>query len=115
MLEDDAQAHKLRLQQHCAFARGAGEDGAVVGQQRGWKAVFFCGGVEDLDNVGSLDGAEDDAGGEQAGVVVEVVEDFDVGAVGEAPVSGVALPHLVGQRRLEADERGLGTLLRLRG
>ena len=46
-------------------------------------------------------------------MVVEVVEDLDAGVVGELPVSEVALPHLVGQIGLEADERALGPLLRL--
>ena len=47
-------------------------------------------------------------------MVVEVVEDLDVAAVGEVPVGGVGLPHLVGQLGLEADEGAAGPLLRLR-
>ena len=60
-----------------------------------------------------LDGEEGVRGGEQARVVVEVVDDLPVGAVGEVPVGNVALPHLVRKRGLEADEEGLGALLRL--
>jgi len=86
VLEDNAQRFQLGLQQNLALARGAGEDGAVVGEQRGGKTVFLGGGVEDLDDVGALDGGEGNAGKQQAGVVVEVVEDLDVTAVGEAPV-----------------------------
>ncbi len=48
-------------------------------------------------------------------MVVEEVEDLDVLAVGEVPVGGVGLPHLVGEGGLEADEGGAGALLGLRG
>ena len=37
-------------------------------------------------------------------MVVEVVEDLDAGVVSPLPVREVALPHLVGQVGLEADE-----------
>jgi hypothetical protein len=48
-------------------------------------------------------------------VVVEPGEDLDVGAIGEAVVSEVGLPGLVGLLGLEADVGGLRFLLRLSG
>ncbi len=48
------------------------------------------------------------AGDGQPGVVVDDVEDLDVGAVGEVPVGDVGLPAFVGQVGFEAvqDDRG---------
>ena len=46
-----------------------------------------------------------------AGVVVEPVEDFDVGAVGEPPVGEVGLPSFVGLFGGEADVGALGSFL----
>lgn len=64
------------------------------------------------------DGGAGDAvvGGDRegvAGVVVEEVEDFDVGAVGQAPVGEVGLPAFVGLFGGEADVGGLGSFLGL--
>jgi hypothetical protein len=42
------------------------------------------------------------AGKGESGVVVEQVEDFHVGAVGQVPVGDIGLPELVGQFGLEA-------------
>src|SRR5262249_61838793 len=44
---------------------------------------------------------------------VEQVQDLDRAAIGELPGGGVALPGLVGELSLEADEGGLGALVRL--
>jgi hypothetical protein len=46
-------------------------------------------------------------------VVVDEIEDLDPGGIGEVPFGGVGLPELVGQLGLEADEGGLGPLVRL--
>jgi hypothetical protein len=46
-------------------------------------------------------------------VVVDDVEDLDVGAVGQPPVRRVGLPQLVGQGRLEPHERRARALVRL--
>jgi len=67
-----------------------------------------------FDDVQSFDREEGVAGEGEAGMVVEVVEDLDTGCIGELPVGEVALPHFVGQIGLEAKERALGALLRLR-
>ena len=48
-----------------------------------------------------------------AGVIVDPVEDFDVGAVGEPPVRAVGLPAFVGLFGGEADVGGLRSFLRL--
>ena len=48
-------------------------------------------------------------------MVVEVIEDLDSAAVGQLPVGEVALPHLVGERRLEADEGATWSLVGLWG
>jgi len=48
-------------------------------------------------------------------VVVDDVEDLNVPAAGEDPVSGVGLPALVGQISLEPPPRALGPLVGLGG
>jgi hypothetical protein len=48
-------------------------------------------------------------------VVIDRVQDLDVGAVGERPVGGVGLPPLVRHRGLEPHERAPWTLLGLWG
>ena len=47
-------------------------------------------------------------------MVVDEVEDLDFAGVGQAPLGGIGLPELVGQLRLEADERSLGAFVRFR-
>lgn len=37
-------------------------------------------------------------------MVVDQVEDLDLGGVGQVPVGGVGLPELVGQLSFEADK-----------
>jgi hypothetical protein len=44
--------------------------------------------MEALHHVSPLDGPESVAGEEQAGVVVEVVEDFNITAISQVPRSG---------------------------
>lgn len=60
--------------------------------------------MEGVDHVAGLDGGEGGGGQEQAGVVVEKVEDLKLAAVRQLPGCGVDLPGFVGQRGLEADE-----------
>lgn len=50
------------------------------------------------------------AGDQEPGVVVEPVEDLDVGAVGQVPVGEVGLPALVGLCGFEASVGGPGSL-----
>src|SRR5450759_2658045 len=47
-------------------------------------------------------------------MVIDQVQNLDVGAVGQLPVGRVGLPHLVGQLGLEAYPGRLGALVRLR-
>jgi hypothetical protein len=65
------------------------------------------------DDVGAFDSEVRVGGQAEAGVVVEEVEDLDVGAVGQLPVGSVDLPHLVGEVGLEAYEGAAGALLGL--
>jgi hypothetical protein len=46
-----------------------------------------------------------------AGVVVEPVQNFDVGALGQPPVGEVGLPAFIGLFGGKADEGGLGSAL----
>lgn len=67
-------------------------------------AGFEEGGDHDVAGHGGV-GA---AGKEVAGVVIEPVEDLDVGAVGQSPVGEVGLPALVGLFGLESPVGGPG-------
>jgi hypothetical protein len=76
-------------------------------------AVALSCEVEGLEHVRGFDGVQCNGGEAEARVVVDQVENLDVGGVGQLPVGRVGLPHLVGQLGLEANPRGLGTLVRL--
>lgn len=76
VLGRDPQPLELDLQEHLATARGGGEDGAVVAKQAGWGAVQGNSHAENVDYVSGLDGRESPRGQEQAGVVVDHVEDL---------------------------------------
>src|ERR1700736_1825976 len=69
---------------------GGGGPGGGGGGEAG-EGVREC-----LNHVVAAHGGVGAAGQEQAGVVVEDVEDFYVGVIGEAPVGDVGLPELVG-------------------
>ena len=71
--------------------------------------MFVCGGEEGVDDVVAGDRGVGGAAEQVAGVVVEPVEDLDVGAVGEAPVGEVGLPALVGLGGVEAAVGGAGS------
>jgi hypothetical protein len=72
-----------------AAAEAGGVDAAVVGQRARWRAVLVDCGEERRDDVIAGDGLMGGAGDQVAGVVIEPVEDLDVGAVGEAPMEEV--------------------------
>lgn len=95
-------------------ALSGGEDGAVVGEQASGGAPGGDGGQEGVDDVGAGRDGACMAGDGQPGVVVEDVEDFHGGAIGEVPVGDVGLPSLVGLFGFKANPRGAGTFLRLR-
>jgi hypothetical protein len=71
--------------------------------------------VEAGDHIGGLGGQSGIGGDQQPGVVINEVEDVDLGAVHQAPVGEVGLPALVGQVGFEADRGALGSLVGLWG
>lgn len=89
----DAQFAEQDLQGGASAAAGCGgEDGAVVGQDGGGGAPpGECGG-EGIGDVGAGDGGSGQAGRGKPGVVVEEVEDFRLGVIGQLPVGDVGLP-----------------------
>jgi hypothetical protein len=95
VLGGDPQPLELDLQEHLAAPRGRGEDSAVVAEQGG-RPVHGDRPPKDLHDVGCLHGRVGAGGQEQAGVVVDHVEDLSTPFPGEAPVGDVGLPHLVG-------------------
>jgi len=110
----DAEVLELGFDDDFAPPGLAAEDSCVVAQPSRWITVCLSGFIEDLDYIGGLDGRESDRGHDQARVVVDQVQDLDLAAVGEQPVSGVGLPHLIGEVRLEALERRARSLPGLR-
>jgi hypothetical protein len=83
-------------------AWAAGEDGTVVGEHACREPVGCDrrgdGGLDD----GGLEDVASVAGQREAGVVVQQVEDLDLGAVTQGLVGDVSLPALVGLVGLEA-------------
>jgi len=69
--------------------------------------------TEAVDHVSSFEDTAGVGADDEPGVIVDLIEDLDVGAIGESPVGGVELPTLVGLLRLEANERALRALVRL--
>ena len=80
-----------------------------------WAGQAIAGGgvTEAVDHVGGFEDAAGVGADDEPGVVVDLVEDLDVGAVGQRPVGGVELPAFVGLLGLEADERALRSLVGL--
>ena len=74
--------------------------------------------VNGFAELGQHDGASDPAVGAHgqgvAGVVVEEVQDFDVGVIGESPVGEVGLPAFVGLFGGKADVGRFGPFVRCR-
>jgi hypothetical protein len=111
----DPEPVALELEQAPSPARGRREHGAVVGQQARREPVGPSGGVEARQDVGGLEHASGIRAHQEPGVVVEGVQDLDLGAVAEPPVGDVGLPALVGHLGAEPDPRAAGSLLRLGG
>lgn len=78
-----------------------------------WAASSVRNRLEVVDDIGAGHGQVGGRGDQQPGVVVEGVEDVDVGAVGELPVGGIGLPAFVGLVGLRPDVGALGPLARL--
>jgi hypothetical protein len=73
-----------------------GEDGPVIGQRAGRCAPPSEGRGEGVNDVGAGGDGSGLAGDGGAGVVIEDVEDFYLGVIGQAPVRDIGLPQLVG-------------------
>jgi len=86
-------------------AVGAGEDGAVVREQRRRQAVQLGRFVEAVNDVGCFDPAIRIRAEEQARVVIDLVEDLDDLTRCQLPGADVCLPQLVGELCFKADER----------
>lgn len=84
-----------------------GVDGPVVRQRGCWDAVLAGEREKGIDDIVPSDAREGAAVEEVAGVVVEPVQDLDVGAVAQVPVGEVGLPGLVRESGFETDERVL--------
>ena len=96
VLLGDAQGGEEAFEVVAAVGESGGVDRSVVGQGGGGQSVGGGGVGEAGDDVGAGDAAVGGAGQQVSGVIVEPVEDFDVGAVGQGPVGEVGLPGLVG-------------------
>jgi hypothetical protein len=70
----------------------------------------LSGGFEGVDDICGLGDRKGSCGDDEAGVVVNEVEDLDVAPGPECPVGDVALPALVGSA-VEADQRRLRAFL----
>ena len=73
-----------------------GEDGPVIGQRAGRCAPVGESRGEGVNDVGAGGDGSGLAGDGGAGVVIEYVEDFYLGAIGEVPMRDIGLPQLVG-------------------
>lgn len=71
----------------------AGESGgvntAIVGEGGRWEAVVVNVVAESVDDYGAGDARVGVQGEEEPGVVIEPVDDFDVGAISESPVGEI--------------------------
>jgi hypothetical protein len=87
----------------------------VVRQQGGRIAAGPSCFIEARHDVGGLEHPPGIRADQEPGVIVDRVQDLDVGARGELPVGDVFLPALVGHLGCEPDPRGLRSLLGLGG
>jgi hypothetical protein len=71
--------------------------------------------VQDSGDVDRSDAGHGLGSDAEPGVVVDDVEDLEVGVIGDADVGDVCLPALVREVGLEADVAALGPLVRFRG
>jgi len=113
VLGGDAEVVELGLDRAAAVAGAGGGDGAVVGEQGGREPVCCCGFVEGGDDVAGLGRGERAGRDDQAGVVIDDVEDLHDRVAVEVPVGRVGLPAFVGQLGFEANERRAGPLVGL--
>jgi len=109
----DAEAVELGLEDHAAFARCTAKDGGVVTEELDRIAITLSSQEEGLEHVWSPNRSKGNRGETKPRVVVDQVENLDVAAVGQLPVSGVGLPHLIGQFGLKANPGGFRPFLRL--
>ena len=89
VLLDDPEHGQQVFEGVLSAAEAGGVHPAVVGQCGGGEAVFFGGGQE---SGGDGFTGDRDAGGtsqQVSGVVIEPVQDLNVGAIGQAPVGEV--------------------------
>jgi hypothetical protein len=115
MPEPHTQRDELELERDSATApRDPGEDGPVVRKHLGWEPPGGGGSAEADHHVGRLERHPGVAAHDEAGVVVDLVEDLYLGSIREGPVGDVELPTFVGLISFEPHETALGTLVRLR-
>ena len=115
VFEDDAELGEFGCECATVTAERGGEDGAVVGEDRGGEAVLLGGFVEDGDDVSGGRDRKRAAGKAEAAVVVDDVEDFDTAPVFQHDVGDVHLPALVREHGFEADVGALRSFVRLGG
>ena len=111
----DPQLVALELQGAASTSGSRGEHRTVIGQQRRREPLGRSGFVEARHHVGSLEHAKGIGAHQEPGVVIDRVQDLDVGARGELPVSNVFLPAFVRHLGREPDRGGLRSFLRLGG
>lgn len=71
--------------------------------------------MEARHDVRGLGDPPDIRGHQEPGVIVDHVQDLDLGVIDQVPVRDVGLPSLVRLIGLEPDERGPGSFVRLGG
>ncbi len=85
------------------MADDSGVHVAVIGQRGCRIAVFFCCSGERVSDSFARDGQVRGRVEKESGMVIEPVDDFNIGAARQYPVREIALPHLVGLRGREAN------------
>ena len=110
----DAEVGEQVLEAVASAGEARGVDRAVVGERGGGPAVRIARRGERGHHVVAGDPPEGRAGEQVARVVVEPVQDLDLGPVGQAPMGEVGLPQLVWGGGLEAVPRAARALARLR-
>lgn len=91
------------LERVAAAAEPGGVDAAVVGQGGGRSAMLLGRRQERGDDVVAGNWGVGGAGEQESGVIIEPVQDLDIGAVSESPMGEVGLPGLVRQCCFEAE------------
>lgn len=91
-----------RVQATFAAGEPGGEDHPIIGEGGGGEAVRVACGQELVQDYLAGDSGVWGAGQQVAGVVIEEVQDLDIGAIRQAPVGEIGLPGFVGLVGLEA-------------